>query len=126
MSVVEAKIQTVEEMYRLIWTAIQNRRPIRAIYNKLPRLFCPHRLGRNRLGQPRVLCYQYGGESVSGLRSQNSPANWRCLALEKLSAVQLLDDAWHSAPNHSQPQTCIERVEVDAENYPPREPQNGQ
>ena len=39
---------------------------------------------------------------------------------------QLLDDAWRSAPNHSQPQTCIERVEVDAEDYPPREPQNGQ
>ena len=25
---------------------------------------------------------------------------------------RLLDEAWHSAPNHSQPQTCIERVEV--------------
>ena len=57
MSVVEAEIQTVEDMYRLIWTAIKNRRAIKAIYKELPRLFCPHRLGRNRLGQPRVLCY---------------------------------------------------------------------
>jgi hypothetical protein len=62
MSVVEAKIQTVEEMYRLIWTAIANKRPISAVYKERYRLFCPHRLGRNRLGQPRVLCYQYGGE----------------------------------------------------------------
>jgi hypothetical protein len=46
MSVVEAKIQTVEEMYRLIWTAIENRQPISAIYKERPRLFCPHRLGR--------------------------------------------------------------------------------
>src|SRR6516165_10515934 len=46
MSVVEAKIQTVEDMYRLIWTAIANKRPISAIYKELPRLFCPHRLGR--------------------------------------------------------------------------------
>ena len=41
MSVVKARIQTVEEMYRLIWTAIENKRPIRAIYKDLPRLFCP-------------------------------------------------------------------------------------
>ena len=53
MSVVEAKIQTVEDMYRLIWTAIANKQPISAIYKERYRLFCPHRLGRNRLGQPR-------------------------------------------------------------------------
>ena len=58
MSVVTAKIQTVEDMYHLIWTGIANRQPIAAIYKDLPRLFCPHRLGRNRLGQPRVLCYR--------------------------------------------------------------------
>jgi hypothetical protein len=67
MSVVKAKIQTVEDMYRLIWTAVANKQPISAVYKELPRLFCPHRLGRNRLGEPRVLCYQYGGESESGL-----------------------------------------------------------
>ena len=51
MGVVKAKIQTVEDMYRLIWTAIANKQAISAIYKDLPRLFCPHRLGRNRLGQ---------------------------------------------------------------------------
>jgi hypothetical protein len=40
MSVIKAKIQTVEEMYRLIWTAVANKRPISAIYKELPRLFC--------------------------------------------------------------------------------------
>ena len=73
MSVIKAKIQTVEDMYRLIWTAIAKKQPISAIYKELPRLFCPHRLGRNRLGQPRVLCYQYGGESESGLGPIGSP-----------------------------------------------------
>jgi hypothetical protein len=67
LSVVQAKTQTVEDMYRLIWTAIAKKQPITAIYKEFPRLFCPHRLGRNRIGQPRVLCYQYGGESESGL-----------------------------------------------------------
>jgi hypothetical protein len=67
MGVVRAKIQTVEEIYRLVWNAVASRRPIEATYHRLPRLFCPHRLGRNKEGQLRVLCYQYGGESESGL-----------------------------------------------------------
>ena len=33
MSVVKAKIQTVEDMYSLIWTAVANKQPISAIYN---------------------------------------------------------------------------------------------
>jgi hypothetical protein len=63
-------------MYRLIWTAVANKQPISAMYKELPRLFCPDRLGRNRLGQPRVLCYQYGGESETGLGHSE---NWRQL-----------------------------------------------
>ena len=61
MGVVEAKIQTVEDIYGLVWAAVANKQPMRAIYKDLPRLFCPHRLGRNQAGQRRVLCYQYGG-----------------------------------------------------------------
>jgi hypothetical protein len=118
--------QAREEIHQLVYAAVVGRRPIVGLYGGCRRLLCPHKLGWSRVGQLRVLCYQYGGESVSGLRSENSPVNWRCLALAKLSAVELLNDPWHSAPNHSQPQTCIERIEVDAEDYPPRAPQNGQ
>jgi hypothetical protein len=32
MGVVEAKIQRVEEIYRLVWTAVANKRPISANY----------------------------------------------------------------------------------------------
>lgn len=98
MGVVEAKIQTVEEIYRLVWTAVGNRRPIAASYHGRRRLFCPHRLGRNKEGELRVLCYQYGGESESGLELAGSPSNWRCIVLEKLGRVKLLDDGWHTAP----------------------------
>ena len=41
-------------------------------------------------GKPRVLCYQYCGGSQSGLEISGSPANWRCLVLEKFSNVKLL------------------------------------
>src|SRR5262247_1986821 len=101
MRVIQAQIQTVEEIYRLVWTAVSNKQPIEANYQGRHRSFCPHRLGRNREGQLRVLCYQYGGESQSGLQPAGSPANWRCVALEKLSRVKLVEGAWRTAPNHS-------------------------
>ena len=125
MGVVEAKIQTVEDIYRLARTAVANKQPIGAIYHRLPRLFCPHRLGRTRAGQPRALCYQYGGESESGLAPIGSPANWRCIVLEKLRAVVLLEGSWKTAPNHSRPASCVAEAGIDAEDHPERVPQKG-
>jgi hypothetical protein len=65
-----------------------------------------------------VLCYQYGGDSESGLKPAGASDNWRCLAVEKLSHVELLDGPWQTAENHSRPQTCIEEVELDADALP--------
>lgn len=127
MDVVRANIQTVEDIYRLIWTAVSSKQPIQAIYDHRPRLFCPHRLGRNREGELRVLCYQYGGESKSGLEEAGSPANWRCTALEKFSQVKLLQDRWRTAPNHSRPASCVIDADIDAEDQPTAlHPQKGQ
>jgi len=126
MGVIEAKIQTVEEIYRVVWAAVANKRPIGAIYKERRRLFCPHRLGRNHAGQCRVLCYQYGGESESGLEPMGSPGNWRCVVLEKLRAVELLEGSWKTAPNHSRPANCISHADIDAEDQPERDPQKGQ
>jgi hypothetical protein len=115
----------VEDIYCLIWTAVEHRRPIAAVYKQRPRLLCPHRLGRNKQGQLRVLCYQYGGQSESGLQPVGSPATWRCIAVEKLSSVELLEDLWRTAPNHSRPASCIVDADIDAEDYPERDPQKG-
>jgi hypothetical protein len=126
MGVARAQIQTVEDVYRLVWTAVANKRPIEANYHRRHRLLCPHRLGRNKEGQFRVLCYQYGGESESGLQPAGSAANWRCIALDKLSKVKLLEDVWRTAPNHSRPATCVAEPDIDAEDHPERDPQKGQ
>lgn len=126
MGVVEAKIQTVEDIYRIVWTAVSNKRPMEASYHRRLRLLCPHRLGRNKEGQLRVLCYQYGGASESGLQPAGSEANWRCIALEKLSRVKLIDDYWRTAPNHSRPGSCVAEADIQAEDYPERAPQRGQ
>ncbi len=112
-------------VYRTVYSAVENRRPISAVYHGLPRLFCPHRLGRNRKDQLRVLCYQYGGQSESGLGPPGSPDNWRCIALEELSKVKLLRERWRTAPNHSRPASCIVDADIDADDQPERDPQNG-
>jgi hypothetical protein len=72
-----------------------------------------------------VLCYQFGGESESGLKPPGSPDNRRCIALDKLSRVELVDGIWRTAPNHSRPAPCIVDTDVDAEDYPERHPQQG-
>jgi hypothetical protein len=89
-------------------------------------LFCPHRLGRNSKGERRLLCYQYGGESESGLGPPGSPSNWRCIALEELSGVKLLRGRWRTTPNHSRPGHCIVDVDIDAEDHSLPDPQQGQ
>jgi hypothetical protein len=115
-----------EVLYWTVYKAAQSRRPISAVYHDRPRLFCPHRLGRNSKGERRVLCYQYGGDSESGLDPPGSLANWRCIALEELSKVKLLRGPWRTAPNHSRPAHCIVDVDIDADDQPLRDPQQGQ
>ena len=116
MSVVVAKIQTVDDIYRVVWTAISNKKPIEAGYDGRRRLLCPHRWPELAEGAVlRVLCYQYGGGSQSGLEISGSPANWRCLVVEKLSNVKLLDEGWRTAPNHSRPASCVVEADIDAE-----------
>lgn len=125
MGVVEAQIQTVEEIYRVVRAAVANKQPIEANYQGQYRLFCPHRLGRNREGELRVLCYQYGGDSRSGLEALGSPANWRCVALEKLSRVKTVEGDWRTAPNHSRSTSCVVDADIDAEDQPEHHPQKG-
>jgi len=69
MGVVQAKIQTVEDIYRLVRTAVLGKRPIRATYHGRDRWFCPHLLARSHESHIRGLCYQYAGESGSGLQA---------------------------------------------------------
>lgn len=109
----------------MVWNAVRYRRLIEAIYQQRSRLLCPHRLGRNANGEMRVICYQYGGESQSGLQPVGSPANWRCIILEKLSRVKVLEEAWRTAPSHSRPNACVLYSDIDVEDYPEPDPQKG-
>lgn len=102
--------------------SIRGLRPISALYEGRWRLLCPHILGRNKHGQVRILCYQFGGDSASGLQLQESSGEWRCLALDKVSRVSLLDSAWRTSADSVRRPKCMDRIEL-AVGQPDRDPQ---
>ncbi len=106
--------QSYEHVLRLVKQAIFQKACLTARYGGYLRLLAPHILGRTKDGVLQVLAYQYGGESRSGLSHPHSPDNWRCIALERLTEVEINDDRWHTPANHSRPQTCVATVEYDA------------
>jgi hypothetical protein len=100
------------DTYALIADAIRNKQQVIATYNGHRREMCPHTLGHGKEGQAQALFYQFGGSSSSGL-SADERQNWRCIPLAGLSNVEVREGAWHSAPNHTRPQTCVKNVEVE-------------
>ena len=120
-----AKMQAVGEMYELLRRAAVRRRPVAANYDGLPRLLCPHVLGR-KADRLHALFYQFGGSSNSGLpMTTEGVGGWRCLAVEKLSQVELRTDAWHTEPRSPQ-QTCIDEVDFVSDAQLGDDPQKGQ
>jgi hypothetical protein len=121
-----AKPQSLDEIDALMRVAAARKQPIAAIYDGLPRLLCPHLLGRNKEGRLRALCYQFGGESGSGLRmAAQGMGDWRCIAVDKLSQVALWAGAWCTEPRSNR-QHCVQEVEFDADAQPGDDPQKGQ
>ena len=119
-----AREQSTDEIYRLVCAAAVQHRPITALYDGTRRFLCPHVLGYNRPGDWRVFCYQYGGETKGGPLPVSDEGVWRCLALRKLSSVESVAGPWRTEPHA--PQRCVEHIEVDADDYPGGDPQNGQ
>jgi len=123
MSPHSGRIQSVDEIYALLRTAGARKQPVAAMYEGQPRLFCPHLLGRSKQGRRNAFCYQFGGASVSGLRTVSAGVGgWRCIVVDKLSQVELQSGGWHTEPRSSR-QTCIEEVEFDADAQPGEDPQ---
>ena len=117
-------VQAVSEIYELLHHAAARRQPVAAIYDGQPRLLCPHVLGR-KSGRLQVFFYQFGGSSNSGLSiGPEGVGSWRCLAVEKLSQVELSADAWHTEPRAPR-QACVD-VEIDLiDAQPGDDPQKG-
>lgn len=97
--------------YELVQRAIIERKQVIAKYQGHRREMCPHVIGHKR-GRPQALFLQFGGTSSSGLSPLPSE-NWRCIPVEELVDVELRDGEWHTAPNHSRPQTCVDEIAAE-------------
>lgn len=101
-------------VYEIIRDAILNKKIITATYHQRVRVMCPHAIGTKN-GRPQALFYQFAGDSSTGLGPDGDPSNWRCMFLSDLSEVssQEAKGAWHTAPNHSRPQTCVGQMDLE-------------
>jgi hypothetical protein len=106
------------ETYQLFARAIIERRQIFCIYENHPRELCPIILGHSR-GEEKALTYQFGGSSNSGLPPGGE---WRCLWLAKVREAAPRDGPWHSGSSHTQPQGCVEIVDLDVNPASPYKP----
>ena len=102
------------QTYRIVRDAIERRLQVIGRYNGYVREMCPHTIGLNRRGEEQALFYQFAGGSSTGLGPDGDPNNWRCIPLARLENVTTRQGPWHSAPNHSRPQTCVADVDLEA------------
>jgi hypothetical protein len=104
--------------YDLFAQAMADRKQILCTYDGYQRELCPIILGHSQ-GQEKALTYQFGGRSGTGLPPGGQ---WRCLFLAKVGDVRLRDGPWHAGDSHSQPQGCVEIVDLDANPMSPYNP----
>ncbi|MFO0949928.1 MAG: hypothetical protein U0835_02010 [Isosphaeraceae bacterium] len=95
--------------FELIRFAIRGRRQVIAHYDGHWRFLCPHVLGYKR-GRAQALFYQFGGTSNSVLGPPGDFRNWRCIPVDEMTRIEVVEGPWYTAWNHSRPQTCIDRV----------------
>lgn len=89
--------------------AMEDRKQVVCDYDGHTRELCPIILGHTK-GEEKALTFQVGGGSGSGLPPGGE---WRCLFLSKVKNVRLRDGSWRTGSSHTQPQGCVEDVDLD-------------
>lgn len=90
----------------LIQSAIRAKQQITCMFQGRYREMCPHVIGYKN-GREQVLNFQFAGESSTELPPGGE---WRCMPVQGLSNVAVREGVWHTATNHSRPQTCVDEV----------------
>ena len=97
------------DAYSLIRQAILAKQQVIATYRGHRREMCPHVLG-TKGGRRQALFFQFAGGSSSGLPPGGE---WRCIPVEQLTDVSVRPGRWHTRTGHTQPQTCVDVVDVE-------------
>jgi hypothetical protein len=97
--------------YAVVRQAIIDKHQILATYKGHHREMCPHVIGTKN-GRQQALFFQFAGSSSTGLPPGGE---WRCLPIDGLSEVISQPGEWYTGADHSQPQTCVDIVDVEIE-----------
>jgi hypothetical protein len=97
------------ETYKLFRAAILGEKQVTCTYQGYYRELCPLIIGFKR-DQERVLAFQFGGQSSSGLAPTG---DWKCLDLSQVEDAELRDGPWHEGGQHGRQQSCVEHVDLD-------------
>jgi hypothetical protein len=90
----------------IIVQAIQHKLIVTAMYQGYERIMCPHVIGYKN-GILNSLFFQFAGGSKSGLPSGGQ---WRCIHMDELTHVSAASGEWHTGPDHTRPQTCVDNI----------------
>lgn len=96
-------------VYSILRDAILNKLQITCTYHAHHREMCPHVIG-TKDDERQVLSYQFAGGSRSGLPPGGQ---WRCMIIGEISNAESHVGDWHTNPRHTQPQTCVDEVDVE-------------
>jgi hypothetical protein len=99
----------MSDNYSLVRQAIIDKQQVVATYQGRLREMCPHSLGTKN-GRRQALFFQFGGESSSGLPPGGQ---WRCIPVDELSGISIQAGEWHTDGRHSQPQSCVDEIDVE-------------
>jgi hypothetical protein len=98
--------------YATVRDACVNRLTIVAMYGDHRRQLCPWAVG-SKDGKPRALFYQRAGMTSTGPVVPNSPDNWRCMDLDALEILEVLDQGWVGLTAHRRASHCLDVIDVD-------------
>ncbi|MCW5697763.1 MAG: hypothetical protein KIS96_13650 [Bauldia sp.] len=79
------------------------------VYRGHRREVCPVVIGHSA-GKEKVLTFQFGGGSSSGLPAGGE---WRCLNLSEVGEIALRDGPWIEGGSHRRTQACVDDVDLD-------------
>lgn len=103
-------------VYELIREAILHKRVVVANYRRDTlgvRFLCPHAIGTKN-GTKQAIFYQFAGGSETKLGPTGSLDNWRCMLIEYMEDVAIVDGDWHTADNWNRDrQHCIDVIDAE-------------
>jgi hypothetical protein len=102
-------------IYQIIAEAIQKKQQIHAVYNGRERKMCPYILGKKG-DKEQCLFLQFGGYSNSEGVITSQEAKWRCIPIDNLSEIRVIDGDWYTLETQNkQKTTCVDSIDIEVE-----------